>query len=780
MNFGNIALGFAMINGLLALPLYGAVARGRSAWLPFARLFVGLLALGVLLASIFQMNNILTHQFQYTYVAKFSDRELPRLLLATTFWAGQSGSFMLWSLWSVVFGFALMVNLRRSAWEPFVLTPYLLVALCVTGIMWASGPFKLNDTVPQDGSGLNPLLQNYWMAIHPPILFTGFTTMAGPFAFAVAALWRRDYDSWGRMARPWTLLAWACMGTGLALGGFWAYESLGWGGFWGWDPVENSSFVPWLFASALLHGLIVQSTRGSMKRVNLSLAVFGYMTVVYSTFLTRSGVLGNFSVHSFVDLGLMNFLLIFIGLFAVVGFGMLLWRWRGITRRVIYTHVLSREFALLVSVTLFVIIALIVGIGTSMPVISLLPGFGRQLSVDLAWYGPNIAPFGLILVLTMAIGPLLGWQKSRYGSLLKLLRWPAIFTALTLFVALLLNLVYPVALLFLAATVFAVSTNALVIWRVWRTGPLRLGGYLAHIGVGLLFVGVIGTALYKQSVTLRLIEGVPQTVFGRQFTLSGMVLPTDDPLKRTALQIEVMDPERQSTWLAQAPYYIYKTGQQVMHPAIQSGLWADLYLAPSQFDMPSQVEPGLLFIGQQESKKAFGYTIEFPDFELPNRDAMIQGKAPPEVLAILTVTAPDGTVTTVKPAFKVSANQQTESLPIALPGGATIALETVDPQSQLVALRFGNVDLTSVSPEELKSVAFLEVSREPGIKLVWSGFMIGILGGLLALVRRWRETGPSDVTTALPTSKPQPVPEQPTLQPGLAHFIIVESEGGHD
>lgn len=776
MNFGNIALGFGVANGLVALPLYYSAARGRPMWLPLARLFLGLLALGVLAASIFQMNNILTHQFQYTYVSRFSDRELPTLLLATTFWAGQSGSFMLWSLWSVIFGLVLMVNLRHTAWEPFVLTPYLLVALCVTGIMWASGPFKLNDMVPRDGGGLNPLLQNYWMAIHPPILFTGFTTMAGPFVFAVAALWRRDYDGWVRMARPWTLLAWACMGTGLALGGFWAYESLGWGGFWGWDPVENSSFVPWLFASALLHGLVIQSARGSMKRTNLLLAVFSYMTVVYSTFLTRSGVLGNFSIHSFVDLGLMNFLLVFITLFAILGFGMLLWRWRQITKRVIYTHVLSREFGLLVSVALFVIIALMVGIGTSMPIISLLPGFGRQVSVDLGWYGPNIAPFGLLLLLTMAIGPLLGWQKSRYGSLLKLLRWPAIFTAVSLFVALLLNIIYPVALLFLAATVFAVTTNALIISRIWRAGPLRLGGYLAHIGVGLLFMGVVGTALYKQSVTLRLVEGTPQTVFGQQFTLRGMVQPTNDELKRTAIQVEVMDPERRSTWVAQAPYYIYKTGQQVMHPAIQSGLWSDLYLAPSQFDMPNQVEPGLLYMGQQEAKKAFGYTVQFEDFDLPNRDAMIQGKALPEVLAILKVTAPDGTVTTVKPAFKVNANQKTESPPVALPGGATIALETVDPASQLVAVRFGKVDLASVPAEELKSVAFVEVSREPGIKLVWFGCIISILGGLLALVRRWRETGYSDVTTALPMPQPLPQPEAPALQPGLAHLTIAENE----
>lgn len=358
------------------------------------------------------------------------------------------------------------------------------------------------------------------------------------------------------------------MGTGLSLGGFWAYEALRWGGFWGWDPVE-------LVAGALAvcqrptarSGRAVG--RGSMKRSNLALAVTGELMVIYSTFLTRSGILGKFLIHSFVELGLMGYLMVFMAVFALLGFGLLLWRWRTIGRRVIYQEVLSREFGLLVSMALFVAVALIVGVGTSMPVISLLPGFPSQASIDLGWYGPNVAPFGLVLLLTMAVGPLLGWQRSKYGSLLRALQWPTILAGVTVFAALLLNVTYPTALIFLAAAVFAVAANVAVIRLIWRAGLLKLGGYLCHIGAGLLFVGIVGTAFYKQSASLQLTEGVPQIMFGRQFTLNGLVLPPDDPLKRSALQIEVMDPERQRTWIAQAPYYIYEKSQQmVMHPAI--------------------------------------------------------------------------------------------------------------------------------------------------------------------------------------------------------------------
>jgi cytochrome c-type biogenesis protein CcmF len=774
MNFGNLAIALGLASGIAALQAYFFWARGRTDFKGYARGFAIALAAGIVAASAFQLSNILTHQFEYEYVANFSDRALPTLLLFSTFWAGQAGSFLLWTLWSVLFGLFLMWALRRSSWEPFVLTPYLLITLCITAIMWASGPFTMLAETPPDGRGLNPLLQNYWMAIHPPILFTGFTTMAGPFAFAVAALWKGDYHGWARMARPWTLLAWACMGSGLALGGFWAYESLGWGGFWGWDPVENSSLVPWLFASALLHGLIVQGARGSFRRANLALAIVGYLTVIYSTFLTRSGILGEFSVHSFVELGLMGYLVGFIALFAVIGLGLLGWRWRAIGGRVLYRHVLSREFGLIVSVALFVGVALIVGVGTSMPVVSLLPVFERQLSIDLGWYGPTVAPLGLLLLVTMAIGPLLGWQRSKYGSLRRALKWPALLTIITIFACLLLNILYPLALIFIAAAVFATATNAIVIRRIWRAGPLKLGGYLCHIGVGLLFVGIVGTSLYKQTAALQLVQDAPQSVFGRQFTFRGMAVTPDDPLERDAMEIEVTNPETGQTWIAYTPYYVYqKTGTLVTHPDIESGWWSDLYLAPSQFLPPAQLEPGVLLLGREQTQQIAGYTITFQQFELPDREAMMRGEGPIAVEALINVTAPDGTTSTVKPTFRVEQDKPPISDPIVLPGGATAALLQVDAANQMAVVQIGGVDLSTVSPDDLKARAFIEVSHEPGIKLVWAGIIIGVFGGLLAMLRRWREARPTADVPATPSPVPTTHRDRPVLQPepGLASIM---------
>ena len=778
MNVGNYLLALALVNGLAALLLYVYAAVHAPEYTGPARLFAASMTLFVILASALQWANIMTHQFQYEYVRNFTDRALPDLLLFSTFWGGQAGSFMLWALMCALFTLVLIWGLRRSAWEPFVLTPYLLVALCVTGITLAAGPFKLlpPDQVPADGNGLNPLLQNYWMAIHPPILFSGFTTMAGPFAFAVAALWRRDYDGWVSMAKPWTILAWICMGTGLALGGFWAYESLGWGGFWGWDPVENSSFVPWLFASALIHGLVLQAARGSLKRTNLSLAIVGYLMVVYSTFLTRSGVLGNFSIHSFVELGLMNYLLAFIATFALLGFGMLAWRWRQIGRRVAFLYVVSREFGLVLSVLLFVVIALIVGIGTSMPVVSMLPVFENRFSLDLGWYGPNVAPFGLLLFTSMAIGPLLGWQRQKYGSLARALRLPAIATAVVVFACLLLNVVYPVALLFIVAAVFAIGTNLSVILRIWRAGPLKLGGYLSHVGVSLFLVGAIGTMVYKQTAALQLIAGEPQAVFGRQLIFTGIVQPPSDELGRTAIQIEVMRPEDGSVWVAEAPYYVYdKTSQLVTHPDIQPGWWADLYVAPSQYLPAPQAAPGLVQLEPEQPRELLGYTLTFKQFDIPNREAMMRGEAPAEVFAVVDVTAPDGTTTTVRPVYRVGPDGAMVGEPTSIPGGATLAMQGLDPASRAVQLQLGGVDLSQVDPNDLKARVFVEISVEPGIRLVWAGIIIGLFGGLLALVRRWREARPADVLPGVPVKRRPQYPE-PVLQPGVAQASVLEGE----
>src|SRR2546421_12454600 len=210
-------------------------------------------------------------------------------------------------VWSMILSFLLMMLIVKNPfafiWDTFpkVLLHSGSTPAEVSNALWIDPVRRVWAQIPVEGRGLNPLLQNYWMVIHPQILFTGFSSMAVPYTFAVAGLLRRDYQGWVTVAKPWTRFGAAGLGRGIILGGYWAYETLGWGGYWGWDPVENSSLVPWLTGAALLHGLVLQRTHGGLRRTNFVLAVVTYGLVFYASFLTRSGVLSNFSVHSFTE-----------------------------------------------------------------------------------------------------------------------------------------------------------------------------------------------------------------------------------------------------------------------------------------------------------------------------------------------------------------------------------------------------------------------------------------------------------------------------------------------
>jgi len=346
-------------------------------------------------------------------------------------------------------------------------------------------------------------------------------------------------------------------------------------------------------------------------------------------------------------------------------------------------------------------------------------------------------------------------------------------TAVSLFASLLLNVIYPVALLFIGGAVFAAATNAAVIIRIWRAGPLKLGGYLCHIGVGLLFLGIVGNAYYKQTAPLQLTADTPQTVFGRQFVFRDIVLPPGDPLRRTAVQIEVMDPQGGQTWVAEAPYYLYqKTGQLVIHPAIKSDILGDLYVEPSQYVPAEQAAPGQVVIQKGQAKKVLGYMLTFERFELPNREAMLRGEAPPQAGAVLTIQRPDRTTIVVTPMIEIAQGQQ-QAAPVAIGQGITVELAWVNPESQMAAVQLGGVDLSQVNPDDLKPRLFVEVSYGPGIKLVWLGIGIGVLGGGLALLRRRREARPL-ADAASPASEERR--ERPVLQPGVAMTRQIEGE----
>src|SRR5262249_49696302 len=267
-----------------------------------------------------------------------------------------------------------------------------------------------------DGQGLNPLLQDPWMTIHPPVLFTGFSSLVAPYAIAMAGLVRRDYDGWIKAVLPWAVFSTAVLATGVIMGGVWAYQVLGWGGSWGWDPVENGSFIPWLSNVALLHGLLVQRVTGSLRRTNFFLAVTSYVLVLYASFLTRSGVLADFSVHSFANLGLNNFLLSFLFLAALVGYGLLVFRLRDIPGPKEPLGGFSREYMMWLGQLVFMLMCALIAVGMSAPLITRL--FGPPSNVQTSYYNLVNAPLAVALGLVLGIAPLMRWRRHEPGAFL--------------------------------------------------------------------------------------------------------------------------------------------------------------------------------------------------------------------------------------------------------------------------------------------------------------------------------------------------------------------------
>ncbi|MEL7061935.1 MAG: cytochrome c biogenesis protein CcsA, partial [Acidobacteriota bacterium] len=286
------AFGLASLWGYLQAMRHPAGSEPSASALGFARRGYAFFAISIVLSSAILLLALWRRDFRIEYVYQYSGLDLAGHFQLAAFWAGQKGSFLIWLLWGALLG----LPLRRSAGrdEPAVMWVYTLTLFGLLFILVRENPFVLLPETPADGAGLNPLLQDNWMVIHPPIMFIGYAATAIPFSFALAALWKRDTSNWATRAFPWALGGFLVLGLAIMLGGYWAYETLGWGGYWGWDPVENASLIPWLLSVVLVHGLFLERSQGRFRKANLILATLAYLSVLYGTFLTRSGVLADF------------------------------------------------------------------------------------------------------------------------------------------------------------------------------------------------------------------------------------------------------------------------------------------------------------------------------------------------------------------------------------------------------------------------------------------------------------------------------------------------------
>src|SRR5580704_4874037 len=530
-------------------------------------------------ASAVIINAFLTEDYSIKYVQHYSDSVQPLFYKITSYWGGLDGSIMFWVFLLSIFGsIAVYVNRERHR----ELIPYVVAVISTVEMFFLylmvvhKNPFStFVATVPADGRGLNPLLQNFYMAIHPPSLYTGFVGMTIPFAFGMAALITGNLDdSWLRAVRRWTMFSWLFLSFGLTLGMIWAYETLGWGGYWGWDPVENAGLLPWFTATAFLHSVIVQERRSMLRVWNVTLVIVTFFLTIFGTFMTRSGVVQ--SIHAFgEDPVLARLFTVFMAVILTFSFGLVVYRLPLLRARNQLDSWMSREAAFLVNNWILLFAALFVLFATMFPTLSEAIT-GHRLTIATVFYNRWMAPVGVILLLLTGVGPLLAWRKSTLTNLRQQFQWPATSAIVTGSVLAMLGLrVWPSGLCF-ALCGFVTAT---IVQEFWRGGLVRrrhtgtdiltaiiglvgrnrrrYGGYIVHLGIVLMFVGFAGNA-YKQDTQVQLELG-DQVTIGRYTLRNDAVKVSDDGQKQMATAyISVFDRGKQVDELYPARWYFRK------------------------------------------------------------------------------------------------------------------------------------------------------------------------------------------------------------------------------
>jgi cytochrome c-type biogenesis protein CcmF len=737
MILGTLCLGAILFAAIAGAFYYFMAARGQKELLGYGRWAVYGLAAAATVASAYLLSLILGHQYAVSYVANYTSNSLPALYLFSAFWAGQEGSFLLWVLLASWMSVALV--LRGDRFEPQVMVSVLAVQAALAVMLLASSPFSLLSVVPADGAGMNPLLQNPWMAIHPPILFVGYAGLVIPFAYAIAALWKRDYSGWTDVAWPWTLFSWLFLGAGIAIGAFWAYETLGWGGYWGWDPVENSSLVPWLTATALAHGLITQKSRGTLVRWNLFLAPITFALVLYATYLTRSGVLSETSVHSFNDTGLGPFLVGVVVVSVAVTLWLLATRLKDIPDPTIFENYISRDFAMVLTVLVVLVLATAVLIGTSAPIV-------LHAAVGASFYNAASSTLSLILAIILSFCPLLAWRESDLRKLARGVAAPALVGVAALVIALILGVTHPVSLSVVGFGFFAASMNVAMIVRIYKAGIWKLGGYLAHVGVGLILVGIVGSAAYSQTDQLRLNQGQTGQALGYAFTFDGLRMA--EGADRAVLTLTA---KRGTETFVAEPVLIAGRDGSVRNPFIQRYWNEDVYVSPGDYT-PADAGGSTAKLAKGGSTQAGDFAVTFLGFDVGAH----QQTGATSVSAVLQVTGTKASGI-VSPTISASTAGLQPGPQVSLPGSdATVTLSAIDPDAGQITLTFEGLPGV-VAPATPASASF-EISRKPAINLLWLGTILLMAGTVIAVQRRRLEMA---AVSAPPPAAPVQRPPSP-------------------
>ncbi|HEX2458024.1 MAG TPA: cytochrome c-type biogenesis CcmF C-terminal domain-containing protein [Vicinamibacterales bacterium] len=583
------------------------------------------------MASAVMVHAFVTNNYAIRYVQRYSDSAQPLAYKIASYWGGLDGSIMFWVFLLGIFG-AIAVQTNRERHRELI--PWVVATIAATEMFFIflmiihNNPFSTFLTPPPvEGRGLNPLLQNFYMAIHPPSLYTGFVAMTVPFAFGLAALITGHLDdAWLRAVRRWTMIGWLFLSFGLTLGMLWAYEELGWGGFWAWDPVENAGLLPWFTATAFLHSVMVQERRGMLRVWNVTLVIVTFFLTIFGTFMTRSGVVQ--SVHAFgEDRELAWLFTIFMIAIVTVSFGLVIYRLPLLRSRHELDSWASREAAFLANNWILLFSAFFVLFATMFPTLSQAVT-GQRLTVGPPFFNTWMLPIGLILLLLTGIGPLLAWRKSTMSSMVHQFLWPtlsAIVTAAALFalgVRVWSSGICFALCAFVTVTIVQEFVRGAQVRRGATGGDIitamiglvarskrRYGGYIVHVGIMLMFLGFAGEG-FKQEEQVLLKPGQQATV-GRFTVRHDALSVTSDAQKQMITgHVTVTSGSQVVGEMQPAKWFFAKHEEEpTTEVAIRRAPAEDLYIVLAGYDVATQTATYAITVNPLVNWIWFGFAV---------------------------------------------------------------------------------------------------------------------------------------------------------------------------
>lgn len=781
---------------LAAISYYFHSVKGNAdnSWQKIARIAFSLNIVSVVGIGACLFYIIYNHLFEYHYAWAHSSTTLPVYFIISSFWEGQEGSFWLWMFWQSVL--ATVVVFRGKSWESPVMTVVMisqaflasmLLGVEVFGARFGSSPFiLLRDAIEapifaradylsliKDGNGLNPLLQNYWMVIHPPTLFLGFASMVIPFAYAIAGLWQKRYADWIKAALPWALFAVMVLGAGIIMGAFWAYEALNFGGFWAWDPVENASIIPWITLIAGVHVIIAYKNSGHSYFTATFLVLISFVLVLYASFLTRSGILGETSVHSFTDLGMFWHLVVYILFFAVLAAVFLIIRWKElpITKKDEDTY--SREFWLFIGALVLSVACIQIIATTSIPVFNAVFGTKVAPPADvIKHFNKWQAPFAIVVAIISAFTQFLKYKRTDVRKFYVSVVVSAVISLIITAGAVYITKVYTnvIFILLTFSAIFSVVANGRILGDAIKGKWKLAGSAVAHIGFGLILFGALVSAATSSVISINN-TGIG---FGEEFSKSNdpqenIILYKDKPVEMDEYTVtylgdstsgpntyyrvnyKVIDKE---TGKVEENFDLYPNAQQnakmrqiIASPDTRHYVFKDIYTHVSSVPLKEEDHEPHEGHTDEENYQApvvhevsLGDTVRFSEGYIVVksivRDAKVQNIPlsgnDVAVRMILDVHS-NNRVLTAEPVFVLKGGIKYDFGKNVDEAGLKLRFSDIKPDKDKLELQVFQKKVVENDWIVLKAIQF------PYINFLWVGTIIMVLGFFLSILRRNKE-----------------------------------------